>query len=381
MVAPATALRHVYYMTKPTPPSYDMSLTDHGFEAKEFKGLTYPLGDHAPGYGEIYPLADDLGWTRMPVPGNLSHINLWLLDDDAGHDRGFAIVDTGLFMPETIAAWKVIFDGALSGRELTRVFVTHFHPDHVGCAGWLANKFKAPVWMNRTEWLMTRLLTSDMRDEPPEEILLRRKFYGYDDARIEKMRAGGWGNFAKAVSRLPTHHVRMDDGDVIAIGKRNWTVMTGGGHTPEHACMVDYHNGVIIAGDQILPRITSNVSVMDTEPDANPLGEWLASIEKFQAALPDDMLVLPAHGFPFKGVRERLIRLAAGHHKQLDQLEAALKQKEMRAVDTFQLLFGRAIDDSIYGLATGEAIAHLRYLERAGRARVDIRDGVGWFSS
>jgi glyoxylase-like metal-dependent hydrolase (beta-lactamase superfamily II) len=358
-----------------------MSLTDHGFEAKEFKGLTYPLGDHAPEYGAIYPLADDLKWTRMPVPGNLAHINLWLLDDDAEVAGGFAIADTGLFMPATIDAWKAMFAGVLSDKTLTRIFVTHFHPDHVGCAGWLSNKFKAPVWMNRTEWLMTRLMISDNREEPPEEVLMRRKFYGYDEARIEKMRATGWGNFARAVSRLPTNHVRMDDGDVISIGKRNWTIMTGGGHTPEHACMIDYHNGVIIAGDQILPRITSNVSVMDTEPDANPLAEWLQSIEKFKAALPADMLVLPAHGFPFKGVMERLNRLAAGHHERLDELEAALRETEMRAVDTFALLFGRPIDDSIFGLATGEAIAHLRYLERAGRATLEVRDGVGWYSA
>ncbi len=368
-------------MNKPLPISYDMSLSDHGFEAKAFKGLVYPLGDHAPEYGQIYPLAGDIGWTRMPVPGSLAHINLWLLDDDAEIAGGFAIADTGLFMPDTIAAWRAMFDGALCDKTLTRIFVTHFHPDHIGCAGWLANKFKVPIWMNRTEWLLARLLTTDKRDEPPKEVLERRKFYGYDDARVEKMRKSGWGNFSKVVSNLPTSHVRMDDGDVIRIGKRDWTIMTGGGHTPEHACMIDYTGGVIIAGDQILPRITSNVSVMDTEPDANPLGEWLASIEKFKTGLPADMLVLPAHGFPFKGVQQRLTRLAEGHHKQLDALEAALREKEMRAVDTFGLLFGRAIDDSIYGLATGEAVAHLRYLERAGRAKLEIRGGVGWYSA
>jgi glyoxylase-like metal-dependent hydrolase (beta-lactamase superfamily II) len=166
---------------------------------------------------------------------------------------------------------------------------------------------------------------------------------------------------------------------VVRVGNRDWTIMTGGGHTPEHACMVDYQNGVIIAGDQILPRITSNVSIMDSEPDADPLAEWLASIAKFRAALPEDMLVLPAHGFPFKGIHARLDKLAEGHHQQLDRLEAALREKEMRAVDTFGLLFGRPIDDSIYGLATGEAVAHLRYLERAGRAVLEIRDGVGWY--
>ena len=363
-------------MATKAPPDYDASLADHGFEAKEFKGLTYPLGDHAPAYGEIYPIAPDIGWTRMPVPGNLAHINLWLLEEG---DAGFALVDTGLFMPPTIEQWKAMFAGNLSDRKLKRIFVTHFHPDHVGCAGWLSNKFKVPVWMNRTEWLMARMLVADQADQPPEDVLSNRRFAGFDEERIEEVRKRGWGGFAKAVSRLPTGHVRMDDGQVIRVGQRDWTVMTGGGHTPEHACLVDFDNGMIIAGDQILPRITSNVSVMDSEPTADPLGEWLDSITKFRAALPADMLVLPAHGEPFTGVHVRLDKLASGHHERLDKLETALRQTEMCAVDTFALLFDREIDDTVYGLAAGEAQAHLRYLHFAGRIKCEIRDGVGWY--
>jgi len=361
--------------TKATP-DYDASLADHGFEAKAFKGLTYPLGDHAPAYGEIYPIAPDIGWTRMPVPGNLAHINLWLLDEG---EAGYALVDTGLFMPPTIQQWQAMFAGNLADRELKRIFVTHFHPDHVGCAGWLSNKFKVPVWMNRTEWLMARMLIADQLDQPPEDVLNNRRFAGYDEERIDEVRKAGWGGFARAVSRLPTGHVRMDDGQVIRVGQRDWTVMTGGGHTPEHACLVDFDNGMIIAGDQILPRITSNVSVMDSEPNADPLGEWLDSIAKFRDALPADMLVLPAHGEPFTGVHVRLDKLASGHHERLDKLEAALRHTEMRAVDTFALLFDREIDDTVYGLATGEAQAHLRYLHFAGRIKCEIRDGVGWY--
>jgi glyoxylase-like metal-dependent hydrolase (beta-lactamase superfamily II) len=185
--------------------------------------------------------------------------------------------------------------------------------------------------------------------------------------------------FARAVSRLPSAHHRLDDGAVVRIGKRDWQVLTGGGHTPEHACLIDHHNGVIIAGDQILPRITSNVSIMDSEPFADPLGEWLASIAKFRAALDADMLVLPAHGEPFKGVHVRLDALAEGHQKGLDALSAALKKGPLRGVDTFALLFSREIDDSVYGMATGEAMAHLRHLERTGRAICETRDGVGWY--
>ncbi|WP_373489223.1 MBL fold metallo-hydrolase [Blastomonas sp.] len=364
-----------------SPPAYDVSLADHGLEAKEFRGLTYPLGDHAPGYGEYFAIASGLGWTRLPVPGSLDHINIWLLDDHDAHGEGLAIVDTGLYMPATTDAWKRLFAGGLAGRRITRVLVTHFHPDHVGAAGWLCRKLGVRLWMNRTEWLMARMLTSDVRAEPPAEALAEMRHAGWDEARIEAMRLRGWGNFARMVSDVPIGHVRLDDGADISIGARIWTVMTGGGHTPEHVCLLDKPGKVIIAGDQILPRITSNVSMMASEPTANPLGEWLASIAKFRAALTGEELVLPAHGFPFIGVHARLDTLAAGHLERLDALEAALKSQEMRAVDTFSLLFSRAVDDSVYGIATGEARAHLRYLECAGRATCTERDGVGWYSA
>ena len=356
-------------------------LADHGVEPSELKGLTYPLGDTAPEYSTVFPLLPDIGWTRLPVPGNLNHINIWLLDDDATHENGYAIADTGLFMPDAIASWKALFAGPLKDKELTRILVTHFHPDHIGCAGWLANKFKVKIWMNRTEWLMARMLTSDVQDMPPAEAIALRKFNGYSEERLAKFASQGWGNFARAVSRLPISHKRIDDGDIIRVGKRQWHAITGGGHTPEHCSFVDHHNGVIIAGDQILPRITSNVSLMDAEPDSDPLGEWLASIDKFKAALADDMLVLPAHGHPFTGVQRRLDRLAEGHHERLDILAAELKQRELRATDCFDLLFDREITDNVYGLAAGEAMAHLRHLERIGQAQCETRDGVGWFSA
>ena len=370
-----------------TPPAHDASLTDlefldqHGLDAKEFRGLNYPLGDHKPEYGEMFQLAAGIGWTRLPVPGLLNHINIWLLDDEDEQGEGVAIVDTGLNMGETLKAWEKLFNGDLDGRRITRVIVTHFHPDHVGAAGWLCEKHGVRLWMNRTEWLMARMLTADIREQPPQEALDQMRFAGWDDERVENLRLRGWGNFAKAVSPIPISHVRLDEGAIIKIGARNWRILTGGGHTPEHACLVDEENGVIIAGDQILPRITSNVSVMTSEPLADPLGEWLDSIAKFRKILAQDILVLPAHGFPFTGAHERLDALAHGHHDRLDALEKALAEKPHRAVDTFGLLFARKIDDSVYGLATGEAMAHLRHLEHTGRATSETKDGVGWFTS
>lgn len=361
----------------PDRPAFDMSLTDHGLEATEHRGLTYPLGHRVPEPGEVFPLAPGLGWARLLVPGALNHINVWLLDDRDEAGEGVAIVDTGLRGPETEKAWEVL----LAGRRVTRVICTHFHPDHLGSAGHLCRTHDVRLWMNRTEWLMARMLIADVRDAPPEDALAWYRAAGWDAERIEKQKANGWGFFAQAVSPLPLGFRRISDGDVIETGARRWTAMTGGGHCPEHTSFVDFDHCVMIAGDQILPRITSNVSLPMSEPDSDPLGEWLAGLAKFRAALPADMLVLPAHGEPFTGVHTRLDKLMDGHAMQLDRLAEALTEREMRAVDTFGLLFARAVDDSVYGLATGEALAHLCHLTATGRARREVRDGVWWFSA
>ena len=356
---------------KPTP-AYDASLADHRFEPTSLKGLTYPLGKFAPDYGDVHRLADGLGWTRMPVPGSLKHINVWLLDDG----DGLALVDTGLNMPASHEAWA----RAIGARRVSRVVVTHFHPDHVGCAGWLCDTHGVRLWMNRTEWLMARLFTADARDAPPPEAIAQSIGAGWTEAQVAAMVARGWGGFRKAIAPLPAGHVGLRDGDTVRIGARDWTVWIGSGHTPEHVCLIDFDCKLMIAGDQVLPRITSNVSVSIVEPEGDPLGDWLRSITKFRA-LPDDLLVLPAHGEPFHGLHARLDRLEKGHVDSLDRLHALLAAEPRRAVDCFGVLFGRPIDDSILGLATGEALAHLRHLEVTGRAKREIRDGVWWWSA
>ncbi len=358
------------------PPAYDASLADHGFEPLVAKGLTYPLGEYAPGYGDVFPIAEGVGWTRLPVPGALKHINVWVLDDpDSGGD-GVAIVDTGLNIPASREAWT----RALNGRRVTRVIVTHFHPDHIGCAGWLCDTHKVPLWMARTEFLMARMLMADVRDAPPPDAIAQAVGAGWNETQVDAMRANGWGNFAKIAAPLPVGYTRMRDGDVIRIGKRDWTIWVGSGHTPEHACLVDLDGGLMIAGDQVLPRITSNVSLSITEPEGDPLGDWLASIEKFRA-LPDSLLVLPAHGEPFRGLHARLDRLEEGHRVSLERLHDRLSSEPRRAVDCFSVLFARAIGDDIIGMATGEALAHLRHLEVTGRAVKEDRDGIWYYSA
>jgi glyoxylase-like metal-dependent hydrolase (beta-lactamase superfamily II) len=353
------------------PLSPDVSLVAD--EPYSHKGLTYPLGRRAPAPGELLPLADGVGWARLPIPGALRHINVWVLEDG----DGVALVDTGLNIPDCRAGWDALFAGPLAGRRVTRLIVTHFHPDHLGLAGWLTARFDVPMWMTRGEWLFARMLAADVRDAPPREAVAYWRAAGWSEERIGEEARKGWGRFAAMMSPVPVSFVRFADGDTLSAGARDWRIVVGSGHSPEHACLWDEAGGLLVAGDQVLPRITSNVSLSLSEPEADPLGEWLASIDKLRA-LPDDLLVLPSHGEPFTGLHARLDALAHGHRDRLEALHRRLAEPA-RAVDCFGTLFARRIEENMLGLATGEAMAHLRRLEVEGRAVREVREGVFWY--
>lgn len=358
----------------------DVALADAG-AAYSHRGLTYPLGRRAPAPGEIVAVADGVGWARLPVPGALKHVNVWTLDDPDGGAgaNGVALVDTGLAIPANREAWELLLAEPLADRPISRVIVTHFHPDHVGLAGWLCERFGRALWMTREEWLFARMLTADVRDLPPPAALGHWRAAGWSEAQVAAEAAKGWGRFATMVSAVPVSFVRMREGDRIATGRRNWRIVIGSGHSPEHACLLDEDGAVLIAGDQVLPRITSNVSLSLSEPLGDPLGEWLASIARLKR-LSGELLVLPSHGDPFTGLHARLDALDHGHRDRLDALHAHLAAPR-RAVDCFGILFGRAIDEELLGMATGEAMAHLRRLELDGRAERTVVDGAVWFSA
>ena len=358
------------------PPSAEPLSPDVSLVAEEpytHKGLTYPLGRRVPEPGELIALSDGVGWARLPIPGSLRHINVWVLEDG----EGVALVDTGLNIADCRAGWEALFAGPLRGRRVTRVIVTHFHPDHLGLAGWLAERFGVRLWMTRGEWLFARMLAADVRDAPPAEAVTYWRAAGWSEERIAAEQAKGWGRFAAMMSPVPVSFVRYADGDTLRIGTRDWRVVVGSGHSPEHGCLWNEVAGLLIAGDQVLPRITSNVSLSLSEPEADPLGDWLASIEKLRS-LPGDLLVLPSHGEPFTGLHARLEALAHGHADRLDALHRRLAEPA-RPVDCFPTLFARKIEDNMMGLATGEAMAHLRRLEVEGRAVREVRDGVFWY--
>jgi glyoxylase-like metal-dependent hydrolase (beta-lactamase superfamily II) len=310
----------------------------------------------------------------MRLPMQLNHINLWLLEDEGE----WTVVDTGLNDHVTADAWRQLFAGPMLDRRIRRVIVTHLHPDHVGLAGWLVRRFDVELWMSRTDYLLCRNLVADTGQEAPAEGVRFYRAAGFPEDAIEDYRTR-FGGFGKGVYKLPNSYRRIQEGERIAIGTRVWEVVVGRGHAPEHACLWCAEDNLFISGDQILPRISSNISVFPTEPDANPLQDWLDSCAKLKSVLPEDALILPSHNEPFRGAPQRLTELIEMHERNMQKL-LALCVEPKRAVDVFPALFRSRITSGNYGMATGESIAHLNCLIARGAMRRDTHAaGLDWY--
>lgn len=338
--------------------------------ARAKPALAYPLGE-PPEPGTARAIAPGVYWVRMPLPFVLQAINLWLIEDG----DGWTIVDTGIALEESREYWRKIFDEMLGDKPVTRVICTHMHPDHIGLAGWICRKFGAQLWMSRLEYVTGRMLVADTGRQAPEEGVRFYRGAGWEEPDIERYKKR-FGGFGQAVSRMPEAYRRISDGDVIEIGGSPWRVITGNGHCPEHVCLWQEELKLFISGDQVLPRISSNVSVFPTEPEADPLNDWIESCKKLRAAIPNDVLVLPAHNEPFHGLHERLDHLVDGHEKALARVLSRLREAPRRAVDLFGALFARKIGSDLIGMATGEAIAHANCLIQRGLARA-VKDEQG----
>ena len=319
------------------------------------------ITEDTPEAGAVTEIADGVFWLRFALPmTGLNHINLWAIRDG----DGWVIVDTGISNLDSKKIWERHFEGLMGGKPINRVICTHLHPDHTGLAGWICRKFGAPLLMTRGEYFLCRLMAADTGKVAPQEGI---KFYqkaGFTPEQIElyKSRFGGFG---KAISPLPQSYDRLTDGEIGYIGGYKWEVIIGSGHSPEHACLYCPELKLCLTGDQLLPNISSNVSVWPTQPEANSLEKWINSCHKLKRELPEDTLIGPAHGIPFRGAHRRLDKLVEHHEKALDRLTEHCRTPRL-ATEVYSVLFRREITDGNRIMAVGESIAHLNCLKQRG---------------
>ena len=327
--------------------------------------VTHPHGDRVPLPGEAIAVAPGVWWIRMPLPFALDHINLWILADG----DGFTLVDTGFGVEATWSLWERHFAGVMAGGRVKNIVVTHYHPDHVGSAAWLQAKTGAPVWMTTSEFLSAHAAHDDTAgfDRPTGLDFFGRN--GLDLSLVpERMRTGNY--YKRGVPEVPKLYRRMMHGDRLSIGGHDWEVICVFGHAPEHAALWCRDLNVLISGDQVLPRITTNVGVWGNQPEANPLALFLESLGRF-LPLPQDALVLPSHDRVFLGLHKRVAELRDHHERRLERLLEGC-EKPITAFEALPLLFKRKLDEHQMGFAMGESIAHLHYLMYQGKVRREV---------
>ena len=335
-------------------------------------GLRYPW-ETPPAHGnEAIEVADGVLWLRMPLPMKLDHVNIYALDEG----DSWTIIDTGFASKRSKAIWREALAGPLGGKPVSRVVVTHHHPDHVGLAGWFQTEHGAELVTTRTAWLTARMLTLDEQEVAPAETLSFYRQSGMDNAILEKRSTDRPFNFADIVSPLPLGYTRIKQDDTITMGGRTWDIHIGNGHAPEHATFWSRDDNLVIAGDQILPSISPNVGVYPTEPMADPIGEWLEACERLAPLARADHLVLGGHKLPFTGLPKRMEQLIDNHHGALRRLLAYIETPKA-ASECFAPLFKRTIGEAEYGLALVEAVAHLSHLYQTGDAIRTMREADG----
>lgn len=326
--------------------------------------LDYPLADFIPAPAQVHEVAPGVLWLRMGLPFALNHINLWLLADtfegETGVRTGWTAIDCGIADALTKAAWETIFAAHLGGLPIVRVLCTHCHPDHVGLADWLCQRWQAPLWMTTGEYGFARMMSAALPGVDGTAMLPHFQRHGLTDPVLLAQLGERKSYFPTLVPAVPAAYTRLQDGMQVHIGNHDWRIVTGFGHSPEHAALYCDDLQVLIAGDMVLPRISTNVSVFAVEPHANPVQSYLDSLDKF-SDLPATTLVLPSHGKPFRGLHTRLTQLRQHHAARLDEVVLACAVPQSAAT-IVPIMFPRALDAHQLTFALGEALAHLHML-------------------
>lgn len=334
--------------------------------------IKYPW-ETPPEVGGVTPIAQGVFWVRLPLPMALDHVNCYVFEDD----DGWTIVDTGFNTKKTRRIWQSLLQEQFSDKPVKRVIGTHHHPDHIGLAGWFQSKYRAEFVATRTTWLFSRMLLLDEQERPSNETVAFWKSAGMAPEILSQRLDERPFNFADCVAPMPLGFKRIKDGDVVEFGRRTWDVKVGHGHSPEHATFWSRTDNLVLSGDQIIPSISSNLGVYATEPDADPVQEWLDSCSRFLPCAKSEHLVLGGHKLPFTGLATRLEQLITNHHGALDRLAKHLKTPQT-AADCFVPLFKRKIGKDEYGLALVESIAHLNHMYQAGLVSRIKRDDGAW---
>jgi glyoxylase-like metal-dependent hydrolase (beta-lactamase superfamily II) len=337
--------------------------------------LDYPFGDTIPPVGSAHPLRPGVQWLRMPLPFALDHINLWLLEDEVEGRAACSVVDCGASTEATRAGWEQVFEGAMGGRPLLRVFATHCHPDHVGLSEWLCSRFGASFWISAGEFGFARMMSAGLPGVDGTSAIAHFEKHGLTAPEMLGKLAERRNYYPSLVPAVPQAYTRLRDGDRVRIGRHQWRAIAGFGHSPEHMALYCEDLNLLISGDMILPRISTNVSVFAVEPEGNPLQLYLDSLGRY-ADLPEDVLVLPSHGKPFRGLHTRITQLRDHHAARLAEVVQACNEPRS-AVDIVPLMFKRQLDAHQLSFALGEALAHLHKLWADGiLRRVTGADGV-----
>lgn len=323
--------------------------------------MTFPH-QQPPAPGELVPVAPGVQWLRLPLPYRLDHVNIYLIEDDGG----WAVLDTGLATDACRQAWDAVLAGPLAGQRLTRMIVTHFHPDHVGLAGWLSNRFDLPLAMPRPEYLYSLALQYAPGDLGADTYRPFYRRHGLSPEITELVLSRGH-EYLRRTTGVPSTYHRIKHGDALRVGARDFDVITGGGHALEQAMLVRRQDKLFLAADQVIARISPNVSVHAMEPDLDALGIYLGSLRALRDTVPDDVLVLPGHGLPFFGLHVRLNELIGHHAERCDLIADSCRERPLSVAEIVPHVFHRELDAHQTGFAFGEVLAHVNHMLGAGR--------------